>query len=128
MNLSCNWYTSNQKIVKDVLNEFSTGHISYTSKYFEIALIEVCSSHLHASFSTFCDQIDQLFEAQWVFEECLIIDKVPFSKESVADFEFLWMLKDSKIDQFEHKCWKIRSVKMCIGLSKIRSVNTYVIP
>ena len=34
-------------------------------------LIEVYSSHLHASFGTFCVQIGQLFETQLVFEEYL---------------------------------------------------------
>ena len=30
--------------------------------------IEDCSSHLYASFVTFCVQIDQLFATQWAFE------------------------------------------------------------
>ena len=32
--------------------------------FFEKTLIEVGSSHIHASFGTFCFQIGQLFEAQ----------------------------------------------------------------
>ena len=39
-------------------------------------------------------QIGQLFEAQWVFEECLNIDKSLFSKENVVDFEFFRKFKD----------------------------------
>ena len=35
---------------------------------FEKSLIEVGSSHLYASFGTFCTQICQLFETQWHFE------------------------------------------------------------
>ena len=34
---------------------------------FESTLIEVCSLHPHAFFGTFCAQIGQLFETQWVF-------------------------------------------------------------
>ena len=51
--------------------------------------IEVCSSYLYASFDTFCVKIGQLFEAQWVFEECLKIDKSLSSKENVVDFGIL---------------------------------------
>ena len=36
--------------------------------------IEACSLHLYASFGTFYVKIDQLLEAQWVFEVCLKID------------------------------------------------------
>ena len=32
---------------------------------------------------------------QWAFKECFNIDKYLFSKENVADFEYLWMFKDS---------------------------------
>ena len=35
---------------------------------FEKTLIKVCSSHLHASFGTFCVQIGQFFEARWIFK------------------------------------------------------------
>ena len=35
---------------------------------FEKHLIEVGSLHLHSSFGSFCVQIGQLLEAQWVFE------------------------------------------------------------
>ena len=31
-------------------------------------LLEVCSLHFYASFGTFCVQIGQLLETQWVFE------------------------------------------------------------
>ena len=62
---------------------------------FEQTLIEVGNLHLYASFGTFCVQIGQLFESQWAFEECLNIDKSLFSKENVADFDFLRMFKHS---------------------------------
>ena len=38
---------------------------------FEKALVKVGSSHLYSSFVTFCVQIGQLHETQWVFEKCL---------------------------------------------------------
>ena len=37
----------------------------------------------------FCVQIGQFFEAQWVFEVCLKIDKLLLSKENVDDFGIL---------------------------------------
>ena len=61
---------------------------------FEKTHIELCSPYLHASFGAFCVQIGQLFEAQWAFEE-LNTYKTSFSKENVADFEFLRMFKGS---------------------------------
>ena len=48
--------------------------------------IEVGNPYLYASFSTFCVQIGQLFEAQWVFETCLKINKLFSSKENVRRF------------------------------------------
>ena len=42
---------------------------------FEKTYKEVCNPHLYSSFGTFCAQIGQSFEAQWVFEVCLKIDK-----------------------------------------------------
>ena len=47
-----------------------------------------------ASFGTFCVQIGQFVEVHRVFEECLNIEKLPFSKKNVADFEFLRIIKD----------------------------------
>ena len=35
-------------------------------------LTEAYSPHLNASIGTFCAQIGQLFESQWVFEVCMI--------------------------------------------------------
>ena len=49
---------------------FLTADRSCTTKCFWKTLIEVCGPHLHASFGTFCFQIGQLFESQWVFQEC----------------------------------------------------------
>ena len=48
---------------------------------FEKTLVEDSSSHLYASFGTFCVQIDQLFEAQWDFK---------LSEEFEIDVIFLW--------------------------------------
>ena len=62
---------------------------------FEKSFIEVGSSHLYASFGTFCVQIDQLFEAQWVFEKCMKTVKSLFSKENDVDFEFFQKFKVS---------------------------------
>ena len=44
----------------------------------------MCSQHLYDSFGTLCVQIGQLFKAQWVFEEYLQINKLPFLMENVA--------------------------------------------
>ena len=44
-----------------VLNDFFTADRSCITKYFEKNHIEVGSSHLYASFGTFCVQIGQLF-------------------------------------------------------------------
>ena len=51
-----------------VMNEFLTAVRSFTTKYFWKSLIEVGSSHLYASFGTFCVQIGQLVEVQWDFK------------------------------------------------------------
>ena len=51
--------------------------------------MEVGTSHIYASFDTFCVQIGQLFEAQSVFEICLKIDNWLSSKENVVDFGIL---------------------------------------
>ena len=60
---------------------------SYSSKM----LIEVGSSHLYASFGTFCVQIGQFLEAQWVLEKCLKMVKSLFLKENDVDFEFIYI-------------------------------------
>ena len=44
---------------------------------------------MNKSFGTFWVQIGQLFEAQWIFEVCLKIDKSLVSKENVVDFGIL---------------------------------------
>ena len=62
-------------------------------------LLEVGSWHLYASFGTFCVQIGQFFEAQWVFENCLKTVKSLFSKENDGDFEF-FRIESRLIDQF----------------------------
>ena len=58
-------------------------------------IVKDCNAHLHASFGTFCVQIGRLFEAQWVFEKYLEIDKLPFSMENVVDFESLRIFTDA---------------------------------
>ena len=56
---------------------------------FEKTPIEAVSSHLCASFGTFCVQIGQFLEAQWLFELCLKIDNLLSSKENVGDLKIL---------------------------------------
>ena len=55
--------------------------------FFEKTLKAVGSSHTDASFGTFCVQIGQLFEAQWVFEKFMKTAKSLFSKENDINFE-----------------------------------------
>ena len=62
---------------------------------FEKTLIEVGSSHLYASFDTFCVQIHQFLEVQWVLEKCLKSVKSLFSKENYVDHEFFRKFKIS---------------------------------
>ena len=49
-----------------------TAHVQ--QNIFGKTLIEVRSPHLYASFGTFYAKIGPLFEAQWVFKECLKIE------------------------------------------------------
>ena len=51
-----------------------------------VYFIEGIIPPFNASFDAFFVQIDQLFEAQRVFEECLNIDKSLVLKENVVDF------------------------------------------
>ena len=46
---------------------FDSPQFVYLNFFFQI-LTEFGSSHLHASFATFCGQIGSSFESQWVFE------------------------------------------------------------
>ena len=114
---------------------------------FEKPLLEVCSSHLYASFGTFCVQIAQLFEAQWVFEKCMKTVKSLFSKENDVDFEFfrkfnvsLCLEKLTNLDvkgakrsakmwavHFYNSFFKNILLQMNGELSKIRSVHKYVL-
>ena len=43
-------------------------HIYSQQNIFENTLLKIYSPHLYASFDTFCVQIGQVLEAQWVFE------------------------------------------------------------
>ena len=47
---------------------FDSQPFIYSKVFLKKTLIEVCSPYLWASFGTFCVQIGQSFEAQWVFE------------------------------------------------------------
>ena len=47
---------------------------------FEKTLLKDCRSHVYASFDTFCVQIGQLFDTQWVFDFFLKTVKSLFSK------------------------------------------------
>ena len=58
-------------------------------------LIEVGSSHLYASFGTFCVQIGQFLEAECFFEKCLKTVKSPFSEENDVDFKLFRKFKIS---------------------------------
>ena len=64
---------------------------------FETALIEACSPDLYASFGTFCVQIGQLFEAQWVFEVCLKVDEsmLCYRRKMSSISVFFRIFKDS---------------------------------
>ena len=92
---------------------FDDRPLMYNKIFLKKNLIEVCSQHLYASFGTFCAQIGQLFEAQWVFEVCLEIDKSLLPKENVLDFRILPNVKSLTVphltDQFGRKmCQKKR--------------------
>ena len=60
---------------------------------FSKTLIEIGTSHIYASFCTFCVQIGQLFGALWVFVKCMKTVKSLFSKENEVDFEFFRKFK-----------------------------------
>ena len=107
--------------------------------------IDVGSSHICASFGTFCVQIGQLFEAQWVCEKCMKTVKSMFSKENDVDFEFFRKFKVSlrldKLNNLDSKgakrskkslttpFWKSflesYKIQMRIMAVKIRSVQCY---
>ena len=112
------------------------------------SLIEVCSSHLHASFGTFCVQIGQFFEARWVFKHSEEFRNRRHFSSMTAICRFSNILQRLTapriIDNFDAKCAK-RSLEigttnfyksffkngffyMSSRLWKIRSVHTYVMP
>ena len=84
-----------QKIFEKTLIEVCSPHLYWTNFWrptihvqqsiFEKTYIEVDSPHFCAYFGTFCAQIGQLFEAQWVFEICLKINKSLSSKENSSE-------------------------------------------
>ena len=47
-----------------------------TTTTFKKTLIEVCTHHLYASFGIFCGKIGKLFDAQRVFEVCILVESV----------------------------------------------------
>ena len=111
---------------------------------FEKTLIEDGSSNICASFGTFCIQIGQLLEAQWVFEKCMKTVKSLFSKENAVDFDFFRKFKislcleystnlDAKGAKRSAKVWAtnfyqifFKNILLYMNgrLSKIRSVHT----
>ena len=109
------YYTALQKHVSTLLHTY----ILYLKNFWQpIAYVQknifeknshrswYSSSHLYTSFVNFCVQIDQLFEAQWVFEKCLNMVKWLFLKENAVDFEFFRKFEISLsriIDQFWRK-------------------------
>ena len=79
------------------LDPFDLDEHLYQSKklFLKKTPIEVDSSHLYASFGTFCVQIGQFLEALWVFEKYLKTVKSLFLKENDVDFEFFRKVKIS---------------------------------
>ena len=114
---------------------------------FEKTVIEVRSSYLYASFCTFYVQIGQVFEAQWDFklsEEFEIndiflpkqrFDHFPtFFKDSLClewytNLDAKGVKRSAKIlaTNFYKSFWKNIFLYINGGLSKIRSVHTYVL-
>ena len=112
---------------------------------FEKVPVKVGSSYLYASFGTFCVQIGQWLEAQWVFEKCLKTVKMLFLKENEVDSEFFWTFKislrlewltnlNAECTKRSVKIWAINYYKNFLlnilmhmngRWSKIRSVHTY---
>ena len=69
--ISCS-YTDSQKHESTLLHtNFWRPTIHVQQNIFGKTLIEGGSSHLYASFGTFCVQFGQFLETQWVFEKCL---------------------------------------------------------
>ena len=114
---------------------------------FKKILLEIGSSHLYASFGTFCVQIGQLFEEQWFFKlsKEFEIDDIFLRNQWFVDVQafFKESLCLEKLTNLDAKGTK-RSVKMLAinlyirffknilfctncGLSKIRLVHTYVV-
>ena len=56
---------------------------------------KVCTSHIYASFGTFCVQIGQLFEAQWIFEDVWKSTDLCDLRKMSSISEFFRMFKDS---------------------------------
>ena len=95
-NLKSSLYTDSIKINHPEYNigmywtNFWQPSVYIHQNIFEKTIIEVCNSHLYASFGNFCDQIGQLFEAQWLFVVlCLKIDKSLSSKQNVVEIGIL---------------------------------------
>ena len=98
-----------------VLNEFLTADRSFSTKYFWKISYRIGSSHLYASFGTFCVKIGQLFEAQWDLKlsKEFEIDVIFLRKHRF--YRFRTFFKDSlcleKLKHLYSNCAK-RSVKM----------------
>ena len=64
-------------------------------------LKEACSPLFYTSFGTFCAQIGQLFELQWIFEVCLKSTNCPHGRKMLLISEFFRLLKDSFVSLHE---------------------------
>ena len=75
-------------------------------------LKEACSPLFYTSFGTFCAQIGQLFELQWIFEVCLKSTNRPHGRKMLLISEFFRLLKDSLCRYMNGWLSKIISVHM----------------
>ena len=82
-----------------LMKKFLTAERSCTTKK---PLIEIGSSHLYASFGTFCVQNSQLFEAQWDFKLSEKIENSDFTVFKHFNI-FQRLTIPSKIDQKKRK-------------------------
>ena len=117
-----------------------TAHVK--QNIFENTLVEACSPNLYASFGTFCVEIGQLCETQWVFEACLKINKSLSWKENSSDHLKthcaanngpIWTqkvpkrsVKMSTTSFYKSFFKKYVGIHEQSAVSKIRSVHTYV--
>ena len=94
------WKKSFRFVSSHLHASFGTFCVQIDKFFFEKSLIEVGISNFYASFGTFCVQIGQLFKAQWVFEKCLNMQKSLFLNENDVDFDFFWKFKISLCPEY----------------------------